>query len=92
MKIQEKRGGGHGPLGHSPKSVYVGCLSNCRTPEKPSGTEDLLARSEARKKLPDKNLDFQVWIFILSSTLFLLGVKASDLFYNIDIMTVFDQK
>ena len=28
--------------------------------EKLPGTEDLLAKSEARKKLPDKNLDFQV--------------------------------
>ena len=28
--------------------------------EKLHGTEDLLAKSEARKKLPDKNLDFQV--------------------------------
>ena len=35
-----------------------------RAPEKPSGTEDMLARSEARKKLPDKNLDFQVCYFI----------------------------
>jgi len=40
--------------------LLIGVLTNCRTPEKPSGTEDLLARSEARKKLPDKNLDFQV--------------------------------
>lgn len=36
-----------------------------KTPEKPSGTEDLLARSEARKKLPDKNLDFQVRVRII---------------------------
>ena len=31
-----------------------------RMHEKLHGTEDLLAKSEARKKLPDKNLDFQV--------------------------------
>lgn len=36
-----------------------------KTPEKLSGTEDLLARSEARKKLPDKNLDFQVRVRII---------------------------
>lgn len=36
-----------------------------KPPEKPSGTEDLLAKSEARKKLPDKNLDFQVRVRII---------------------------
>ena len=37
------------------------CLSKKkRMHEKLPGTEDLLAKSEARKKLPDKNLDFQV--------------------------------
>lgn len=36
-----------------------------RTHEKLPGTEDLLAKSEARKKLPDKNLDFQVRVRII---------------------------
>lgn len=36
-----------------------------KPPEKTFGTEDLLARSEARKKLPDKNLDFQVRVSII---------------------------
>ena len=40
-----------------------------RAPEKPTGTGDLLAKSEARKKLPDKNLDFQVGICIYQSHL-----------------------
>lgn len=36
-----------------------------RMHEKLPGTEDLLAKSEARKKLPDKNLDFQVRVRII---------------------------
>lgn len=35
-----------------------------RPSEKVSGTGDLLARSEGRKQLPDKNLDFQVCILL----------------------------
>lgn len=36
-----------------------------RPTQKLSGTEDLLARSEARKQLPDKNLDFQVRVRVI---------------------------
>lgn len=36
-----------------------------RMHEKLPGTEDLLAKSEARKKLPDKSLDFQVRVRII---------------------------
>ncbi|XP_073239418.1 myoferlin-like [Porites lutea] len=34
-------------------------------PEKKSGAEDFIAKSEARKKLPDKNLDFQVRVRVI---------------------------
>lgn len=42
----------------------VVCYLFSRPSEKVSGTGDLLARSEGRKQLPDKNLDFQVCILI----------------------------
>ena len=42
----------------------VVCYLFFRPSEKVSGTGDLLARSEGRKQLPDKNLDFQVCILI----------------------------
>ena len=40
------------------------CSLFFRPSEKVSGTGDLLVRSEGRKKLPDKNLDFQVCILL----------------------------
>ncbi|XP_015759463.1 PREDICTED: dysferlin-like [Acropora digitifera] len=48
-----------------PEPAAAPSVTSERPSEKVSGTGDVLARSEGRKKLPDKNLDFQVRVRII---------------------------
>lgn len=48
-----------------PEPAAAPSVTSERPSEKVSGTGDLLVRSEGRKKLPDKNLDFQVRVRII---------------------------
>lgn len=72
--------------------LLIGCLTNRRPLEKPSGTEDLLAKSEARKKLPDKNLDFQVWFFICPQIYLFLEYSPLILFITVFEVTIIYRK